>query len=158
MPATVGGHQQSRQPLGHVLTRPPRPLCQALFRTRVTAPTKSVQGERSSDRVNSRNGYRDRDLDTGVGTLGVAVPGSVKDRCIRSSCRRGVKLAELGLTSMVAAYYLARGQHAAPSSLLGRAGRGFRCPSALTPVATRAWTGAIRPPSRTLSSASAARK
>ncbi|MDP3950908.1 transposase, partial [Microbacterium sp.] len=31
-------------------------------------------GERSSERVNSRNGYRHRDLDTRVGTLDVAVP------------------------------------------------------------------------------------
>jgi putative transposase len=31
-------------------------------------------GERSPDRVNSRNGYRHRDIDTRVGTLDVAVP------------------------------------------------------------------------------------
>lgn len=31
-------------------------------------------GERSPDRVNSRNGYRHRDFDTRVGTLDVAVP------------------------------------------------------------------------------------
>ncbi len=31
-------------------------------------------GERSEDRVNSRNGYRERDWDTRVGTVALAVP------------------------------------------------------------------------------------
>ena len=31
-------------------------------------------GQRSAERVDRRNGYRERDLDTRVGTIGLAVP------------------------------------------------------------------------------------
>jgi transposase-like protein len=46
----------------------------ALLSAQADAVCGAGYGERSSERVNSRNGYRHRDLDTRVGTLDVAVP------------------------------------------------------------------------------------
>lgn len=63
-------------------------------------------GTRSSDRVNRRNGYRHRDLDTRMGTLDVAVPklreGSFFPEWLLSRRKR----AEAALTSVVATCYL----------------------------------------------------
>ena len=63
-------------------------------------------GERSPERVNSRNGYRHRDLDTRVGTLDVAVPklrtGSLYPEWLLERRKR----AERALTSVVATCYL----------------------------------------------------
>ena len=38
-------------------------------------------GQRSAERVNRRNGYRERDLDTRVGTIGLAVPKLRESSC-----------------------------------------------------------------------------
>jgi putative transposase len=46
----------------------------ALLSAQADAVCGAGYGERSSERVNSRNGYRHRELDTRVGTLDVAVP------------------------------------------------------------------------------------
>src|SRR3546814_9926943 len=46
----------------------------ALLSAQADAVCGAGYGERTPDRVNSRNGYRHRDLDTRVGTLDVAVP------------------------------------------------------------------------------------
>ncbi len=46
----------------------------ALLGAQADAVCGAGYGERSEERVNSRNGYRHRDLDTRVGTLDVAVP------------------------------------------------------------------------------------
>jgi putative transposase len=63
-------------------------------------------GVRSSERVNSRNGYRHRDLDTRAGTLDVAVPklreGSFFPEWLLERHRR----AEAALTTVVATCYL----------------------------------------------------
>ena len=63
-------------------------------------------GQVSSDRVNRRNGYRHRDLDTRVGTIDVAVPklrtGSYFPEWLLTRRRR----AEAALTSVVATCYL----------------------------------------------------
>jgi putative transposase len=63
-------------------------------------------GTRSEDRVNSRNGYRHRDLDTRVGTLDVAIPklrsGTYFPEWLLERRRR----AEAALTSVVATCYL----------------------------------------------------
>jgi transposase-like protein len=63
-------------------------------------------GARTPERVNSRNGYRHRDLDTRVGTLDVAVPkfrsGSYFPEWLLERRRR----AEAALTSVVATCYL----------------------------------------------------
>ncbi|SFB34514.1 IS256 family transposase [Cellulomonas marina] len=63
-------------------------------------------GQRSQDRVNRRNGYRHRDLDTRVGTIEVAVPklrtGSYFPEWLLDRRRR----AEKALISVVATCYL----------------------------------------------------
>jgi transposase-like protein len=63
-------------------------------------------GERSSERVNQRNGYRHRDFDTRAGTLDVAIPklrsGSYFPDWLLERRRR----AEAALTSVVATCYL----------------------------------------------------
>ena len=46
----------------------------ALLSAQADAVCGAGYGERTPERVNSRNGYRHRDLDTRVGTLHVAVP------------------------------------------------------------------------------------
>ena len=78
----------------------------ALLSAQADAVCGAGYGERTAERVNSRNGYRHRDLDTRVGTLDVAVPklrtGSLyPDRLLE---RR--KRAERALTSAVATCYL----------------------------------------------------
>ena len=63
-------------------------------------------GVRSPERVNSRNGYRHRDLDTRAGTMEVAIPklraGSYFPDWLLERRRR----AEAALTSVVATCYL----------------------------------------------------
>src|SRR6478752_7552626 len=63
-------------------------------------------GARSADRVNSRNGYRHRDLDTRAGTIDVAIPklreGSFFPEWLLERHRR----AEAALTTVVATCYL----------------------------------------------------
>jgi putative transposase len=47
---------------------------QALMSAEADAACGAMLGERSADRVNRRNGYRERRLDTRVGTLELAIP------------------------------------------------------------------------------------
>lgn len=63
-------------------------------------------GERSDERVNSRNGYRHRDLDTRVGTLDVAVPKLRTGSLYPDWLLERRKRAERALTSVVATCYL----------------------------------------------------
>jgi putative transposase len=78
----------------------------ALLSAQAEAVCGAGYGERSSERVNSRNGYRHRDLDTRVGTLDVAVPklrtGSLYPEWLLERRKR----AERALTSVVATCYL----------------------------------------------------
>ncbi len=78
----------------------------ALLSAQADAVCGAGYGERSSERVNSRNGYRHRDLDTRVGTLDVAVPklrtGSLYPEWLLERRKR----AERALTSVVATWYL----------------------------------------------------
>ncbi|MGB8386186.1 MAG: transposase, partial [Dermatophilaceae bacterium] len=46
----------------------------ALLSADADAVCGAAYGTRSQERVNSRNGYRHRDLDTRVGTVDVAIP------------------------------------------------------------------------------------
>ena len=46
-------------------------------------------GEVSDDRIDRRNGYRHRDLDTRVGTLGVASRSCARARTSRTGCSSG---------------------------------------------------------------------
>ena len=78
----------------------------ALLSAQADAVCGAGYGERSNERVNSRNGYRHRDLDTRVGTLDVAVPklrtGSLYPEWLLERRKR----AERALTSVVATCYL----------------------------------------------------
>ena len=87
-----------------------RELMQGFINTLLSADADSVCGAayraRDAGRVNRRNGYRHRDLDTRVGTLDVAVPklreGSYFPEWLLERRRR----AEAALTSVVATCYL----------------------------------------------------
>ncbi len=66
----------------------------------------AAYGSRSGERVNSRNGYRHRDLDTRVGTLDVAVPKLRSGTYFPEWLLQRRRRAEAALTSVVATYYL----------------------------------------------------
>jgi len=78
----------------------------ALLSAEADAVCGAGWGQSSPDRVNRRNGYRHRDLDTRVGTIDVAVPklrsGSYFPEWLLTRRRR----AEAALTSVVATCYL----------------------------------------------------
>jgi len=78
----------------------------ALLSAEADAVCGASYGARTEDRVNSRNGYRHRDLDTRAGTLDVAVPklraGTYFPEWLLERRRR----AEAALTSVVATCYL----------------------------------------------------
>lgn len=63
-------------------------------------------GERTTDRVNSRNGYRHRDFDTRAGTLDVAIPKLRQGSYFPDWLLERRKRAERALTSVVATCYL----------------------------------------------------
>jgi putative transposase len=78
----------------------------ALLSAQADAVCGAGYGERSSERVNSRNGYRHRDLDTRVGTLDVAVPKLREGSLFPEWLLERRKRAERALTSVVATCYL----------------------------------------------------
>jgi transposase-like protein len=78
----------------------------ALLSAQADAVCGAGYGERSSERVNSRNGYRHRDLDTRVGTLDVAVPKLREGSLYPDWLLERRKRAERALTSVVATCYL----------------------------------------------------
>ena len=63
-------------------------------------------GERSDDRVNSRNGYRHRDFGTRAGTLDVPIPKLRQGSHFPDWLLKRRKRAERALTSVVATCYL----------------------------------------------------
>ena len=78
----------------------------ALLSAQADAVCGAGYGERSSERVNSRNGYRHRDLDTRVGTLDVAIPKLRQGSLYPDWLLERRKRAERALTSVVATCYL----------------------------------------------------
>ncbi len=78
----------------------------ALLSAQADAVCGAGYGERTSERVNSRNGYRHRDLDTRVGTLDVAVPKLRTGSLYPDWLLERRKRAERALTSVVATCYL----------------------------------------------------
>lgn len=78
----------------------------ALLSAQADAVCGAGYGERSSERVNSRNGYRHRDLDTRVGTLDIAVPKLRTGSLYPDWLLERRKRAERALTSVVATCYL----------------------------------------------------
>ena len=87
-----------------------RELLSTFINALLSAPADSGcgadYGTRSADRVNSRNGYRHRDLDTRTGTIDVAIPkvreGTFFPEWLLGRHRR----AEAALTTVVATCYL----------------------------------------------------
>jgi len=79
---------------------------QALMSAEADAICGAPYGERSPERVNSRNGYRTREFDTRTGTMEVAIPklreGSYFPDWLLERRRR----AERALTTVVATCYL----------------------------------------------------
>jgi putative transposase len=78
----------------------------ALLSAQAEAVCGAGYGERSAERVNSRNGYRHRDLDTRVGTLDLAVPKLRTGSLYPDWLLERRKRAERALTSVVATCYL----------------------------------------------------
>jgi putative transposase len=78
----------------------------ALLSAQADAVCGAGYGERSDERVNSRNGYRHRDLDTRVGTLDVAIPKLREGSLYPGWLLERRKRAERALTSVVATCYL----------------------------------------------------
>ena len=78
----------------------------ALLSAQADAVCGAGYGERSSERLNSRNGYRHRDLDTRVGTLDIAVPKLRQGSLYPDWLLERRKRAERALTSVVATCYL----------------------------------------------------
>ena len=78
----------------------------ALLGAEADAVCGAAYGSRSPERVNSRNGYRHRDLDTRMGTIDVAIPklrtGTYFPEWLLERRRR----AEAALTSVIATCYL----------------------------------------------------
>ncbi|MBF5002572.1 IS256 family transposase, partial [Nocardia sp. BSTN01] len=79
---------------------------QALMSNEADAVCGAGYGERSDDRVNSRNGYRHRDFDTRVGTIDVAIPKLRSGSYFPDWLLERRKRAERALTSVVATCYL----------------------------------------------------
>ena len=78
----------------------------ALLSAQADAVCGAGYGERTRERVNSRNGYRHRDLATRVGTLDVAVPKLRQGSLYPDWLLERRKRAERALTSVVATCYL----------------------------------------------------
>ncbi len=78
----------------------------ALLSAQADAVCGAGYGERTPERVNSRNGYRHRDLDTRVGTLDVAVPKLRTGSLYPDWLLERRKRAERAMTSVVATCYL----------------------------------------------------
>ena len=78
----------------------------ALLSAQADAVCGAGFNQRSPERVNSRNGYRHRDLDTRVGTLDVAVPKLRQGSLYPEWLLERRKRAERALTSVVATCYL----------------------------------------------------
>ena len=79
---------------------------QALMSAEADAVCGAGYGERSADRVNSRNGYRSRDFDTRAGTMEVAIPKLREGSYFPDWLLERRKRAERALVSVVATCYL----------------------------------------------------
>ena len=78
----------------------------ALLSADADAVCGAEYGQPSPDRVNSRNGYRHRDLDTRVGTIDVAIPKLREGTYFPEWLAERRKRAESALISVVATCYL----------------------------------------------------
>src|ERR687897_3194487 len=78
----------------------------ALLSADADAVCGAAYGTRSPDRVNSRNGYRHRDLDTRAGTVELAIPKLRSETYFPDWLLERRRRAEAALTSVVATCYL----------------------------------------------------
>jgi transposase-like protein len=99
-------HEQLDQASPDLLRGMVRTFAQALMSADADAVCGAAYGERSDERVNSRNGYRHREWDTRAGSIDLAVPklrqGSYFPGWLLERRRR----AEAALVSVVATSYL----------------------------------------------------
>ncbi len=79
---------------------------QALMGAEADAVCGAGFGQRSAERVNSRNGYRHRDFDTRAGTIDLAIPKLRQGSYFPDWLLEPRKRAEKALTSVVATCYL----------------------------------------------------
>src|ERR687897_893258 len=104
LPAFMTEHLERAEP--DLLRSMLSTFVQALMSAEADAICGARYGERSPERVNTRNGYRTRDFDTRTGTLEVAIPklreGSYFPDWLLERRRR----AERALTTVVATCYL----------------------------------------------------
>ena len=104
LPAFLAEHLQRAEP--DLLRSMLSTFVAALMSAEADAICGAPYGERSSERTNSRNGYRTRDFDTRIGTMEVAIPklreGSYFPDWLLERRRR----AERALTTVVATCYL----------------------------------------------------
>src|SRR5919202_1399074 len=82
-----------------------RVLAQAVMELEVSQRVGAERYERSPDRRGERNGYRDRQWDTRVGTVGLAVP-RVRDGSFFPSLLEPRRRAERALTAVVQEAYV----------------------------------------------------
>ena len=78
----------------------------ALLSAQADSVCGAEYGTRSTDRINSRNGYRRRDLDTRAGTLHVAIPKLREGTFFPDWLLERHRRAEAALTTVVATCYL----------------------------------------------------
>ncbi len=101
-------------------------------------------GERSPDRVNRRNGYRERAWDTRVGTIELALPKLREGSCFPDWLLQHRRRAEQALVSVIADAYLAASRHGGwRSSCSSSESSDFRR------ARSRAWRGRSTRSSRT---------
>ena len=99
-------HEQLAQASPDLLRELLTTFVNALMSADADAVCGADYGQRSSDRVNSRNGYRHRDFDTRVGTVDAAIPKLRHDSYFPEWLLQRRRRAERALTTVVATCYL----------------------------------------------------
>ena len=79
---------------------------EALMGAEADSMCGAAYGERSEDRVNSRNGYRDRDFDSRVGTIELDMPKLRKGSYYPDWLLERRRRAERALTAVIAECYV----------------------------------------------------
>jgi putative transposase len=99
-------HEQLAQASPDLMRQMLETFINALLSAQADSVCGADYGTRSEDRINRRNGYRNRDLDTRVGTLDVAVPKLREGAFFPDWLLARRRRAEAALTSVVATCYL----------------------------------------------------
>jgi len=100
----IGEHLERAEP--DLLRELLRMFVQALMSAEADAACGAEYGTRSPDRTNSRNGYRDREFDTRVGTMELAIPRLRSGSYFPEWLLERRKRAEKAMISVVAISYL----------------------------------------------------